>query len=107
MNSEQQRLSEAQILHLQREEEFNKKMKEAEEGLRATGRTTRLVDRYVQELFHHGEVILRDHHEGGSSAAANEYLANKFEDRMAREHEEIVVKYNNAGSITTARIIKD
>ena len=40
MNNEQERLSEAQRLHLQREEEFNRRKRELEESLRATGRTT-------------------------------------------------------------------
>ena len=87
-----------------REEEYDRKKMEYEASLRATGRTTRLIDDYVQELFKRGEVILRDHHENGEGYRANGILTIKFKDRMRLEHKSVEVKYNTIGNATTAKI---
>lgn len=90
----------------QREDAFYKLRKEHEDSLRATGRTTRLVDAYVQELFNKKEVVLKDHHEGGENPMANVELAYRFKRRMQLEHDGIKVKYSDVKSTTTARIVK-
>jgi hypothetical protein len=89
-----------------RDEEFAKKQSEYEASLRATGRTTRLVDDYVQELFEKGEAILKDHHEGGKNSMANIYISNKFKDRIRLEHRGTNVVYSTAGNVTIAKIMK-
>jgi len=89
-----------------RDEEFARKRKEYEESIRATGRTTRLIDNYVQELFRKREVVLKDHHNDGEDYRANGYLATKFKDRMNLEHKAIEVKYYNRGNALIAKIVK-
>ena len=107
MNNEQQRVSDTEQFYKDREEKFYKRQIELEAGLRATGRTTRLIDYYIQQLFKKGKVVLRDHHKDGSSVPANERLVSIFEDRLNREHEETTVKYNNDKGTITAIIIRD
>ena len=89
-----------------RDEEFAKRQSEYEASLRATGRTTRLIDEYVQELFERGEVILKDHHEGGKHSLANINISNRFKDRMRLEHRGVGVVYNIVGNVTIAKIVK-
>jgi len=107
MNSEKQKLIDSEEFYKNREEKFYKRKLELEAGLRATGRTTRLIDHYVQELFKKGRVVLKDHHKDGSSVPANERLSSIFEDRMNREHEETTVKYNNDRGTITAIMIRE
>jgi hypothetical protein len=89
-----------------REEEFARKRREYEESMRFTGRTTRLIDNYVQELFRKREVILKDHYKDGEDYLANSYLANRFKDRINLEHRDVEVKYYNSGNALTAKIVK-
>jgi hypothetical protein len=53
----------------------------SEGGLRGTGRTTRLADAYIQELFTKGEIIVEDHNPKDSR-----YLLYKIERRLDLEH---------------------
>lgn len=50
---------------------------------RATGRTSRLVDSYIQELFNQGEIDVKDHHDDKHS---NRYLLERIVDRYEREY---------------------
>lgn len=63
--------------------------------LRATGKTTRLVDEYIQKLYkEQGQwVKIKDHH---CTAQADRMLFNKILDRMAHEHpsDEVRTKRN-------------
>lgn len=53
--------------------------------MRATGRTTRLVDMYVQKLFNNPNrwIIIEDHHNQNDS---NRYLTTKIKYRIRNEH---------------------
>ena len=50
---------------------------------RATGRSTRLVDRAIQELFNRGEVTVVDHH---ITKRASEWLLCRVCVRLDMEH---------------------
>ena len=58
-----------------------RKMKE-----RRSGRTTRLVDEAIQDLFHLGEAHVWDHYKEGKNIIANTYLANLVKGRLIMEH---------------------
>ena len=60
---------------------------------RASGRTTRLADTYIQLLFKTGRIIVHDHHNDGRS---NTYLARHIMDRIQIEHgrERFIIKGN-------------
>ena len=51
---------------------------------RQTGRTTRLVDSYIQELFTKGKIIVRDH---APSEEAHKILFERILDRLLAEHD--------------------
>ena len=55
------------------------------EEIRATGRTTRLVNKYVQQLFQNPniEIKIRDHH---PSTKSNRLLFMRILKRMVNEH---------------------
>jgi hypothetical protein len=57
-----------------------------EDGL--TGRTTRLVDSYIQKMFdERGKYVeIRDHFMDGNSNQANQDLTQKIINRMEEEH---------------------
>lgn len=59
-----------------------------DEPNRCSGRTTKLVDYYIQELFNNlGEHIsIKDHFDNGNNKQANRDLYNKILDRLEREH---------------------
>ena len=67
-----------------------------EDQLRATGRTSRLVDSYIQELFTNKEIEVRDHfpHRG-----ADKFLLKRIIDRYNNEydrgHQKLVIKNLN------------
>ena len=52
---------------------------------RQTGRTTRLVDFYIQELYNNSnkEIIIKDHYENNES---NRYLLSRIKYRLEKEH---------------------
>jgi hypothetical protein len=54
-----------------------------EEKFRATGRTTRLVDYYIQELFNNGEIKVYDHWE---TKEGDRELILRIKKRMDNEH---------------------
>ena len=54
-----------------------------EDELRATGRTSRLVDGYIQELFNTGEIEVRDHYPNRN---AHKFLLNRIIDRYNNEY---------------------
>lgn len=58
-------------------------MKKDNENKRSTGRTTRLVDHYIQELFTKGEAIIIDHF---NTRNENKELAKKVLNRLNNEH---------------------
>lgn len=51
--------------------------------IRHTGRSTRLVDQYIQELFNKGEVIVTDHH---NTRMADEFTFKTMINRLKSEH---------------------
>lgn len=75
------KLTEGQLVILR--EMINKFLEENND--RATGRTTRLVDSYIQELFNNkGSYIdIKDHY---NSREADRILVNKIEKRLQSEH---------------------
>ena len=62
---------------------------------RATGRTTRLVDEYIQKIYENkGEwVKIADHY---YSAQANKMVADKVAERLKAEHSSDEFKYRRA-----------
>lgn len=63
---------------------------------RGSGRTTRLIDSYIQELFLNGEVTPRDHHDNKMSHL---YLTDKIRARLNSEHPNLVYDIFNSTSI--------
>lgn len=61
---------------------------------RRSGRTTRLADQYIQELFEKGEVVVIDHHgpTKEEAAAMSEFLTRIILRRISFEHPHIKVK---------------
>lgn len=62
-----------------------------EEETRATGRSTRLVDKYIQDLFNNGEVVIIDHH---NIQKVNNYLTSKVINRLKLEHIGLLFEVN-------------
>lgn len=74
------------------------------ENNRRTGRTTRLVDLYVQEYFNSDEFNIEDHHKGKNST---EDLLEIFMQRLRIEHRILLgVHYNIVNKGVTKRIVK-
>ena len=55
--------------------------------MRRTGRSTRLVDKYIQELFTTGLAVVLDHHH---SNEADYDLLNRVAKRMSIEHSHVL-----------------
>ena len=74
------------------------------QSVRATGRTTRLIDSYIQELFNNPnkEIEIRDHHYFNNE---NLILANKICKRLYSEHNIAVIPKKSYNKITI-KIIK-
>ena len=76
-----------------------------EDGARATGRTTRQVDGYIQWLFENiGKwIIITDHYE---SPGANKYLLSRIQKRLASEHPgtNYTVSNNNKDNVILIKI---
>jgi hypothetical protein len=58
-------------------------IKPTHEGLRRSGRSTRLMDNYIQVLFEKGEVIVLDHHPLRDSSR---HLYERVLKRLYKEH---------------------
>jgi len=56
---------------------------------RKTGRTTRLADIYIQELFNRGEIYVIDHH---PTRQASKYLVDIILRRLEFEHPSVKVQ---------------
>ncbi len=63
-----------------------------EGGLRGSGRTTRLADSFIQELFTNGQIEVKDHHE---SPHASQALIDVICGRLDYEH--CNIKYSVSG----------
>lgn len=50
---------------------------------RQSGRSTRLVDKYIQDLFTNGEVIITDHYD---TKASHIFLLHRVLKRLESEH---------------------
>lgn len=59
---------------------------------RASGRSTRQADTYVQELFTKGEIKVLDH--AGDEGIANKSLFNVILDRLRYEHPTVRFEFN-------------
>jgi len=53
---------------------------------RRSGRTTRIVDSIIQELFNGKTITIADHHMDGKDENSNNYLIMKVFTRLASEH---------------------
>ncbi len=73
-------------------------MSQIEESQRNTGRTTRLVDQYIQEFFEKGEVIVRDHEDRSAHHLRCTYLILR---RLKLEHPQIKVECNGSKRLIT------
>lgn len=66
------------------------------EVMRATGRSTRQINDYVQELFKTGACTIIDHWviennlTGPEAQRINRHLAKRFEARMELEHKNVI-----------------
>lgn len=58
---------------------------------RRTGRTTRLVDQYIQMLFKDGQIIIRDHHD---TDKMHEFTFRTVLTRLQVEHPGVMVESN-------------
>ena len=58
---------------------------------RKSGRSTRLLDKYVQAFFKEGEVFIKDHHNTGK---ASKKLLFRFCNRLVREHPKVEFNIN-------------
>ena len=66
-----------------------------EDTLRSTGRSTRLIDAYVQEFFTkevNTPILVKDHFEGGSSVRTNRLLLDRLVHRLISEHRGVAFK---------------
>ncbi len=71
------------------------------DGVRATGRTTRLIDGYVQELFSTGYIQPIDHH---NTKKATRDLIYRIAKRMEQEHPQVKLRVNSrVGYIKVAK----
>lgn len=64
-----------------------------EDQLRATGRTSRLVDSYIQELFNNKEIEVRDHFT--NTRAHKDLLkriVNRYNNEYNRGFQKLVIK---------------
>lgn len=77
---------------LKRLEEHGVIFMEEPKERRASGRTTRQADAYVQELFTKGEIKVLDH--AGSEGIANKSLFNVILGRLRNEHPTVRFEFN-------------
>lgn len=68
---------------------------------RATGRSTRLVDEYIQELFNDGQIIVEDHY---GTLESNRFLFDRITTRLSQEHRG--VKFNYDRTRCSIRLVK-
>ena len=75
------------------------------QSTRATGRTTRLIDSYIQELFENinKHVIIKDHY---YSKQADRYLMIRIHDRLKYEHPNVDFLCKIIDNNYTIKIIK-
>lgn len=70
-------------------------------SLRCSGRTTRLIDHYIQELFTTGEAILGDHFD---SPEARKCLFSRLANRLSNEHQVMLVQdWRNPNRVLISR----
>lgn len=67
-------------------------------GYRKSGRTTRLVDDAIQDLFHLGEAHVWDHYREGKDGMANRRLVDIIRGRLIMEHS---IKAPDINCVTT------
>lgn len=67
-------------------ESVDKVREEELSGGRATGKSTRLIDFYIQELFNKKEIFVIDHDKFGENKYANNDLLDKIMRRLHSEH---------------------
>ena len=74
-----------------------------EDKYRRTGRTTRLIDNYIQELFKNKRIVVKDHYQNGNDIHINEFLVDSIMRRLALEHTGLNPKrtFKNNESIIT------
>lgn len=68
---------------------------EEEDPYRKTGRTTRIVNRCIEELFVNGYTIVKDHHDSMNS---HRLVANTIAERVKAEHGVDVIISRNLGA---------
>jgi hypothetical protein len=90
------------ILKLPLIKEKNKDFPEIQSG-RAVGNTTRMIDRFIQELFVNGKVKIQDHYEEGSNCRLNMFTFKRVVDRLRIEHSHLF--FNHQIKIDASRLI--
>lgn len=75
--------------------------------VRQTGRTTRLADKYIQQLFSEGFVEVKDHHTSGRSG--HEHLFSIIFNRLKNEHHHLFVdlrlEFSKANSFHSIKLL--
>lgn len=61
----------------------HKVLSEIENGPRKSGRSTRLINTYIEQLFQEGEAYIRDHHPYGE---CHKDLLGRLRKRLEEEH---------------------
>ena len=77
-------------------DDSNKIFIKKEVGLRRTGKSTRLIDEYIQVLFNDGVIEVRDHY---LSREADNFLTSKIMRRLQSEHPGVNIKLNANSNI--------
>lgn len=75
--------------------------------IRRSGRTTRLADQYIQQLFEFGEVKIKDH---TNNRVSNENLFNIVKDRLRYEHERFLdyeIIYHNEDFLIKLKVTNE
>lgn len=74
---------------------------------RRTGRTTRLADNYIQQLFFEGFVVVKDHHTSGRSGHV--HLFSVIFNRLKNEHPHLFInsrlEFVKTGSFHTIKLL--
>ena len=63
--------------------------------MRKSGKTTRLVDRWIQEFFEKGITYIYEGRQNENQKLLNQEAINRFKRRMDSEHNDIDFKYEH------------
>ena len=74
--------------------------------MRRTGRTTRLVNNAIENLFINETISVSDHHGHGQNIQANDMLMNKIITRMNIEHPHVEHEKTRVGNYWKLQVIR-